>query len=108
MNLGDEWFLEVTPTYRFTFDGKRKAFFHEKGLKGIKGLERNRAVLSQVLLWTDLLCTLGDRISKPTLLSFTRVQPFLVKPTPIRAYSQIDDKTKSERTSKPRDREAEL
>jgi nucleoside phosphorylase len=50
------WHLEVTPTYRFTWDGVRKFRFHEDQLRGIKKLERNRAVLSQVLLWTDVLC----------------------------------------------------
>jgi nucleoside phosphorylase len=50
------WHLEVTPTYRFTSDGVRKYRFHEDQLRGIKKLERNRAVLSQILLWTDVLC----------------------------------------------------
>jgi nucleoside phosphorylase len=54
--VGGAWHLEVTPTYRFTSDGKRKYLFHEDQLRGIKRLERNRAVLSQVLLWTDVLC----------------------------------------------------
>ena len=50
------WHLEVTPTYRFTSDGKNKYRFHEDQLRGIKRIERNRAVLTQVLVWADVLC----------------------------------------------------
>jgi hypothetical protein len=42
-----QWYLEITPTYRFTRDGFE--------LKGIKQLEGNRAVLSCVLFWADYL-----------------------------------------------------
>lgn len=49
------WFLEITPTYVFTRDGRNLDRFHASRLSGIKRLERNRAVLSQVLFWADLL-----------------------------------------------------
>jgi hypothetical protein len=49
------WFLEITPTYRFTRNGHELHRFHEEGLKGIKRLEGNRAVLSSVLFWADYL-----------------------------------------------------
>lgn len=51
----DAWFLEITPTYRFTTDGFRKDKFHESRLKKIKEIEGNRAVLSSVLFWADYL-----------------------------------------------------
>jgi len=54
--LGGVWYLEILPTYRFTTDGIQKYRFHEDQLQGIKRLEGNRAVLSQVLLWNDVLC----------------------------------------------------
>jgi nucleoside phosphorylase len=54
--LGDEWFLEISPTYRFTIDGRKKSWLHEYRLSGIKRYEGNRAVLSQVLLWSNVLC----------------------------------------------------
>jgi hypothetical protein len=50
-----EWFLEVTPTYRFTHDGEQLDRFHESRLKKIKEIEGNRAVLSCVLFWADFL-----------------------------------------------------
>lgn len=53
--LDGEWYLEVTPTYRFTHDGERRDRFHESRLKKIKELEGNRAVLSCVLFWADFL-----------------------------------------------------
>jgi len=68
------WFLEVTPTYVFTFDGKRKDFFHEQKLSGIKRIEGNRAVLSQVLLWSHVLC----RKLQNRWLEFSKVPPFQV------------------------------
>lgn len=51
----DHWYLEITPTYRFTSDGVTLDRFHEDQLKGIKALEGNRAVLSPVLFWADYL-----------------------------------------------------
>ncbi len=51
----DSWFLEITPTYRFTSDGSRRDLFHESRLKKIKEIEGNRAVLSCVLFWANFL-----------------------------------------------------
>ena len=53
--IGGKWYLEVTPTYRFTEDGVRLDRFHSERLSGIKRLEGNRAVLSAVLFWVDYL-----------------------------------------------------
>lgn len=74
------FYLEVTPTYRFTTDGKHKDQFHDDRLSGIKRLERNRAVLSQVRLWNDLLVapltegelllTFGQALSFPYVPKF--------------------------------------
>lgn len=47
----ESWVVEVTPTYLFTDDGKKKNRFHQQRLSKIKRIERNRAVLSQTLLW---------------------------------------------------------
>ena len=50
-----QWYLEVTPTYVFTWDGQRLYNFHEESLSKIKQIERNRAVLSGLLVWADYL-----------------------------------------------------
>jgi|KBSSwiStaDraftv2_1062776.scaffolds.fasta_scaffold05159_3 hypothetical protein len=52
------WYLQVTPTYFFTVDGRTLHPFYESKLKGIKALERNSAVLGQVAMWADIL---GER-----------------------------------------------
>jgi hypothetical protein len=53
--LEAQWYLEITPTYRFTFDGLHLDRFHEERLKTIKRIEGNRAVLSAVLFWAHML-----------------------------------------------------
>lgn len=58
--LDGQWFLEITPTYRFTRDGYEIHFLHETLLKGIKQFEGNRAVLSSVLFWADYLKPKSD------------------------------------------------
>ncbi len=54
-HFDSSWYLEVTPTYRFTVDGNRLERFHAERLSGIKRLEGNRAVLSVVLFWSEYL-----------------------------------------------------
>lgn len=58
--LGGTWYLEVEPTYVFTADGREKHRFHEDLLAGIKRLERNRAVVSHVMLWGAVLAPERD------------------------------------------------
>lgn len=68
--LGNEWYLEITPTYHFTFDGYKEDMFHAERLKGIKRLERNPAVLGHLLMWADYL-------SRPMRDLFSLEYPFL-------------------------------
>lgn len=68
--LGGDWYLEITPTYRFTFDGKRLTGSHESLLSGIKRLERNRSVLSQILQWQAVLRAPWHRVGSARLLEF--------------------------------------
>jgi nucleoside phosphorylase len=68
--LGEQWFLELTPTYRFTRDGKEAHKFHESFLSGIKRLERNRSVLSQLLIWQAVLRAPWTHADRVRLLEF--------------------------------------
>ena len=68
--LDDEWYMEITPTYHFTSDGVRDSLFREDLLKGIKRLERNPAVVGQLLMWVDFL-------RKPIKDLFSEEYPFL-------------------------------
>ena len=68
LRLGDEWYLEITPTYHFTSDGYSRHKFCAKLLQGIKRVERNPDVLGQLLMWANYL-------SQSTL--FSSEYPFL-------------------------------
>ncbi|GGG87375.1 5'-methylthioadenosine/S-adenosylhomocysteine nucleosidase family protein [Edaphobacter dinghuensis] len=77
--LGGNWYLEITPTYRFTYDGKSLSRYHESLLSGIKRFERNRSVLSQLLLWQAVLRAPWKRADSARLLEFAPLVsiPFL-------------------------------
>ncbi len=68
--LDDQWYLEITPTYRFTRNGKDLDRYHEQRLSGIKRIERNRSVLSQLLLWQAVLRAPWTRSDRSRLLEF--------------------------------------
>ena len=74
--LGEQWYLEITPTYRFTRNGKDLDRYHEDRLSGIKRLERNRSVLSQLLLWQAVLRAPWIRADRPRLLEFALLVSF--------------------------------
>jgi hypothetical protein len=60
----DVWYLEVTPTYFFSSDGRRESRYAAERTSGIKRLERNRAVLGQLLMWAEVL-TQGPTLFRP-------------------------------------------
>lgn len=62
LRLSNEWYLEISPTYHFTSDGYERYKYREERLQGIKRMDRNPAVLGQLLMWADYL-------SQPTLFS---------------------------------------
>ena len=67
------WYLSITPTYHFTFDGWRQHKWYESKLKGIKALEKNPAVLGQVAFWAALLREQPPSLfggSEPSSLTF--------------------------------------
>lgn len=61
------WYLEIMPTYHFTSDGYRTFLFREDQLSGIKRLERNPAVLGQLVMWAEYLQDKPDLFNKPYL-----------------------------------------
>jgi hypothetical protein len=68
--VDDQWYLEITPTYRFTRNGKDLDRYHEQRLSGIKRIERNRSVLRQLLLWQAVLRAPWTRLDRSRLLEF--------------------------------------
>jgi len=74
--LAGMYYLEITPTYRFTRDGRDLDRFHEEKLSGIKRLERNRSVLSQLLIWQAILRAPWPRTDSSRLLEFAPLLSF--------------------------------
>ncbi len=54
----------MAPTYYFTRDGRLPDRFASERLKGIKRLDRNRAVFGQLLTWVDILTRPSDLFHK--------------------------------------------
>ena len=64
--FGMKWYLEVTPTYHFTQDGRKLSAHYAQRMRGIKILERqNKGHLSQVKLWEKVLRQLLIARAKP-------------------------------------------
>lgn len=70
------WFLQITPTYRYTWDGYHIDGSADDRLKGIKRLERNGAVLGQLVMWAALLSKPPDLFGRYPFLDFGSLQPF--------------------------------
>jgi len=91
------WYLEITPTYRFTSDGLRIDRFHEDRLKTIKRIEGNRAVLSAVLFWAHTLRGAQDLFDQDQPLRALRFGDLLSFSIP----TGIDDARWSARAKAP-------
>lgn len=70
------WFLQITPTYRFTWDGYHIDGRADDRLAWIKRLERNSAVLGQLAMWAALLSKPPDLFRHYPFLQFGALQPF--------------------------------
>jgi hypothetical protein len=69
--LGAGWYVEVHPTYLFTWDGVKVSRHHASALKKIKELETHPAVSQALRMWEHLLkerMTLDDRQDEPLAL----------------------------------------
>jgi len=64
----EQWHMEITPTYLFTWDGEHLDRFHDERLKKIKLIEGNRAVLAAILFWSDYLKAKRDLLYSSTTL----------------------------------------
>lgn len=82
VRLGGKWFVEVTPTYHFTRDGKEPDSWGGERLKKIKEMENNAAVMGQFVMWRSFLLThgTGDLVS-PTYphLSFSAINALKIE-----------------------------
>ncbi len=56
VRFDEQWYVQITPTYRFTQDGWKQSRYADERLRGIKQLERqNKTHLRQVRLWDEVL-----------------------------------------------------
>ena len=59
VRLNDKWYLAVVPHYFYSIDNKTPYPYAEDLLSGIKRMERQGAVLGQVLMWKEKLIESG-------------------------------------------------
>lgn len=61
-----QWYLEITPTYLFTGpDGVSPSRFAPEWTSGMKRMEKNNAVLGQLVMWEGLLAAQSDLFVEP-------------------------------------------
>ncbi len=73
---GGNWYLEITPTYYFTWDGHKPDRFYGDRLKGIKRLESNAAVLGQLIMWAEYLSRKDFISDSYSMLEFDELERF--------------------------------
>jgi hypothetical protein len=71
-----DWFLQISPTYHYTFDGRKPYFYAPDQLSGIKRLENNDSVLGQIVMWQAVLTEKGLFDKVPDFLNFTSLAEF--------------------------------
>jgi len=87
LRLDNKWYIEITPTYHFTWNGFRRDHYGEDRLKRMKEIERNPAVLGQVIMWADYLKDKPNLFAKPyPFLTFGSLLSFDIE-------AGLDDKT---------------
>lgn len=73
VRIGLGWCLEISPSYHFTWNGKKIHPRHASLLSGIRRLDGARSVSDQVVMWASLLAA-KDLFSDPgTLLGFGKL-----------------------------------
>ena len=73
------WYLEITPTYFYTYNGHNLDKYYEDRLSKIKQLERNPALLGQLFMWAHFLGTHDDLFTdKYPFLEFVELKQFSI------------------------------
>jgi hypothetical protein len=78
VRISGTWFVELTPTYHFTYNGQDADGFAGERLKKIKEIENNAAVLGQFVMWRDFLVTHRNEdllTQRYPFLSFSTTDP---------------------------------
>ena len=99
--IDQSWHLEVTPTYRFTEDGKAKYRFHAQQLAGIKRYDGNRALLSQLIMWGQVLAP-NSLFADRCLLGFGPIHTYRITGSvPDEAWSAKDPSAPTDSSEGP-------
>lgn len=97
--LGDDWYLAIAPTYRFTRDGRMLHTRSGALLQGIKKVEKHLAVRGHLITWLRFLTQTPGLFEKPyPFLRFGTLQQ-------VEMDAGIDDNMWLDRET-PDDREA--
>jgi len=85
LRIDERWYLAITPTYIYTTDNKTPYAYGEDLLSGMKRMERQQAVLGQVVMWKA-------KLTEPTTL-FRKQHPHIVFGDLLRVHCArgIDD-----------------
>ncbi len=71
--LDDQWYVQIRPTYLFTWDGVKVSSHHDSALSAIKKIETHPAVSQALRMWAHLL------VEKLTL-DAKQTEPFTLAP----------------------------
>ena len=89
MRFDKQWYVQITPTYRFTQDGWKQSRYAEERLSGIKRLEKqSKTHLRQVRLWEEILLQTHLQPTPPKPKQLHLFQAYEEQP-PVAPYSII-------------------
>ena len=72
--IGGHWFLQIEPTYLFTWDGYKVSGHHDDALSGIKRRETHPAVSQALRMWEQRLVAKLTIASTTAPLTLQRLQ----------------------------------
>jgi len=85
VRFGEEWFLNVTPFWAFSSDGRGfPSRWQKTSSANMRKPEKNRAVLGHVMFWASVLCREADLVRT--------ADPFQIRrPVQVEGMPSIDD-----------------
>lgn len=85
--IGDQWFLSVSPTFVFTWDGFRPDKFASGRLAGKKQREFNSALMGQFAMWQHLLTGAKQQDDTTTLFALEPERESILQFRPVGTLS---------------------
>lgn len=85
--IGDRWFLSVSPTFVFTWDGFRPDKFASGRLAGKKQREYNSALMGQFVMWQHLLTGAAEHSDSSALFDLEPKRERILQFRPVETLS---------------------